>query len=457
MLKINNFLSTAILLLADITIIAFTLWVAIFTRSILPDVASIDKFNFFFKDDFYYIVYFLTFIVVFSFEMLYTKRLTFWDETKILLKSITLSTIILLAIFTLAKDSGDVSRLTLILAWFYGILFFPIFRFWTKKIIFKYGIYEKRLLVVSNQNGIIRVEDSINSEPNLGYKIYRRYNYDEKEDLTKQQSKILEVIKESDIDGVILALDDIKIRDSLIEATQYLVRKTFILPSSSSLAFLNSKIEHIMDTQEFMVKLENNLNHATSMLVKRGFDLFFAILLLPFILPLMVFISLIILIYTKTNPFFIQNRLGVCSSIFRCIKFQTIYPNGDAMLEDFFAKNPEEKKHWDTYKKIKGEDPRVTKIGKFLRKTSLDELPQIFNVLLGDMSFVGPRPYLEREIKDMRGKDYVIRIAKPGITGLWQVMGRSNLSFERRTELDEWYVRNWSLWLDFVILLKINI
>jgi undecaprenyl-phosphate galactose phosphotransferase len=116
--------------------------------------------------------------------------------------------------------------------------------------------------------------------------------------------------------------------------------------------------------------------------------------------------------------------------------------------------NGEALAQWNKYKKLKDYDPRLTKIGKFLRRTSLDELPQIFNVLKGEMSLFGPRPYLPDEECEMNDCIDLILLTRPGITGLWQVSGRNELAFKDRLKLDAWYVLNWSLWLDIVILFK---
>jgi undecaprenyl-phosphate galactose phosphotransferase len=131
-----------------------------------------------------------------------------------------------------------------------------------------------------------------------------------------------------------------------------------------------------------------------------------------------------------------------------------MYKDADKILAELLEKNPELKKEWEESFKLKN-DPRVTKIGKFLRKTSLDELPQIFNVLKGEMSLVGPRPVTQEELEKYY-KDYAKYYLSvwPGITGLWQVSGRSDLSYKERVFLDAWYVRNWNLWLDFLILLN---
>jgi undecaprenyl-phosphate galactose phosphotransferase len=131
-----------------------------------------------------------------------------------------------------------------------------------------------------------------------------------------------------------------------------------------------------------------------------------------------------------------------------------MHVDGDSRLQDYLKDHPEAREEWEKYKKLKSSDPRVTRVGRIIRKSSLDELPQLFNIISGKMSLVGPRPYLSEEL--LGKESFVDRIAKakPGITGLWQVSGRSELSFEERTALDDYYIRNWTLWLDLVILFR---
>jgi undecaprenyl-phosphate galactose phosphotransferase len=151
---------------------------------------------------------------------------------------------------------------------------------------------------------------------------------------------------------------------------------------------------------------------------------------------------------------FSQERIGKEGKSFRCYKFRTMYIDTEQQFNSHLEKNPEAKTEWEQHQKLKN-DPRITKIGDFLRKTSLDELPQLFNVLKGEMSLVGPRPVTRREIDDYYKDKAELCFGVPlGVTGLWQVSGRSNTGYDYRIALDLWYVRNWNLWLDIVILLK---
>ncbi|MGB4096731.1 MAG: undecaprenyl-phosphate galactose phosphotransferase WbaP, partial [Acetomicrobium sp.] len=165
------------------------------------------------------------------------------------------------------------------------------------------------------------------------------------------------------------------------------------------------------------------------------------------------FIALFIKLDSKGPVFYRQTRYGKDGKPFKAWKFRTMVENADVVLKEYLARHPELKEEWDRDQKLR-DDPRVTRVGKFLRKTSLDELPQIFNVIKGEMSVVGPRPIVQNEIEKY-GKYYSLYTkVKPGITGLWQVSGRNDVSYEERVALDAYYVRNWSVWLDLYILAR---
>lgn len=189
-------------------------------------------------------------------------------------------------------------------------------------------------------------------------------------------------------------------------------------------------------------------------MIKRMMDIvggFFGTLLL---VPLTIGIYIANLIVNDKGPiFYAQKRIGKNGKIFTIYKYRSMVVNADKKLNRYLKENEEAKKEYEKYKKLK-DDPRITKVGNFLRKTSLDEFPQFINVLKGEMSLVGPRPYLRREKKDMGDNYKVITSVKPGITGYWQVNGRSEKDFKERTSMDVAYVHDQNLWFDVKIIVK---
>jgi exopolysaccharide production protein ExoY len=184
---------------------------------------------------------------------------------------------------------------------------------------------------------------------------------------------------------------------------------------------------------------------------KRIIDLLVASLTLVLLAPLMIIVTCLIKFSIGGPVIFAHSRIGYGGRTFKCYKFRTMPHNADEMLLGYLAANPEAEREWQLHRKLKN-DPRVTSLGRLLRKSSIDELPQLFNVLLGDMSCVGPRPIVREEL-DYYGLNALTYLkVRPGLTGLWQVSGRNRLSLDQRVSLDCSYVRNWSIWLDFRIL-----
>jgi Undecaprenyl-phosphate galactose phosphotransferase WbaP len=186
-------------------------------------------------------------------------------------------------------------------------------------------------------------------------------------------------------------------------------------------------------------------------LAKRATDFLLTITIALIALPLLAALALMVKLNSPGSVFYAQERLGFKGRRFRAWKFRTMIADADQVLEHYLGSNPNYRDEWQRDHKLK-HDPRITAIGRFLRKTSLDELPQIWNVLRGEMSLVGPRPIVTAEIPKY-GKCYdLYQRVRPGITGLWQVSGRNNTTYEERVQLDGYYVRNWSPWLDLCIL-----
>lgn len=188
--------------------------------------------------------------------------------------------------------------------------------------------------------------------------------------------------------------------------------------------------------------------------IKRTFDILFSLTVLTLLSPLYLLLILSIRLSSKGKAIYWQERIGRGGKPFKCYKLRTMYQNADARLAALLKQNPKLKKEWKETHKLKN-DPRVTKLGKFLRKTSLDELPQFWNVLKGDLSVVGPRPVVQEEIDEHFGvKAYKILSIRPGITGIWQVSGRSDTSYDSRISMDEHYIDTRSFFLDFKLVLK---
>jgi Undecaprenyl-phosphate galactose phosphotransferase WbaP len=188
-------------------------------------------------------------------------------------------------------------------------------------------------------------------------------------------------------------------------------------------------------------------------LTKTCIDLSVAILIGVIALPILMLLAICIWLDSPGPVFFRQTRIGQGGHTFQALKFRTMAVNADLLLERYLADQPELRQLWQQNQKLKY-DPRLTRLGRLLRRTSLDELPQLWNVLRGEMSLVGPRPIIAAEIERYANKFSLYTRVKPGLTGLWQVSGRNNTSYDDRVSLDAYYVRNWSVWLDAYILLR---
>ncbi len=186
-------------------------------------------------------------------------------------------------------------------------------------------------------------------------------------------------------------------------------------------------------------------------LVKRLLDILIVFSFLPCLLPLFLIVAAIVRLSSPGPILYRQRRIGRFGREFNLWKFRSMYVNGDEILRHYLQANPEAAREWTQSRKLKM-DPRVTRLGKLLRRTSLDELPQFLNVLAGSMSLVGPRPIVSAEKAQYRDAYFFYASARPGLTGLWQVSGRSDLTYHQRVTLDEEYIRSWNLGLDLQIL-----
>ena len=185
---------------------------------------------------------------------------------------------------------------------------------------------------------------------------------------------------------------------------------------------------------------------------KRMMDVTIAATALVVLSPILIMVAALVRLRMGGGILYSQPRVGRDGLLFDCYKFRTMVPGGEALLQAYFIDNPDAKAEWDESQKLKN-DPRVTRIGRWLRKSSLDELPQLFNVLIGDMSCVGPRPVVEEELKRYGAHAADYTSVRPGLTGIWQISGRNRLSYPERVKLDVDYIRQWSLKRDIAILI----
>jgi Undecaprenyl-phosphate galactose phosphotransferase WbaP len=201
------------------------------------------------------------------------------------------------------------------------------------------------------------------------------------------------------------------------------------------------------------VEAHKNTLNAVDIVIKRAMDILLSFLLGVFALPVLALAAVLIWLDSPGPIFYAHPRIGKAGRRIKIYKLRTMVTDACSILEKHLRMHPEARQEWEQNGKLRS-DPRITRIGRYLRKYSIDELPQLLNVLKGDLSLVGPRPLPEDQVHHYRDKLDVYKSVQPGVTGIWQVSGRSHTSYEERVRFDVYYVRNWSFWLDLYILLR---
>jgi undecaprenyl-phosphate galactose phosphotransferase len=399
---------------------------------------------------------------ILMYEGAYTKKFTFWDEVKLLWKTSFFSTLSIFTIVSLGQFY-TVSRIAVLLIGLSAIVFFPLLRVTVKRSLIRAGLLKSKVLIVGVDDMGKRTVHALKREPNLGYEVIGFI--DENEPKTSycidgirvhgHLQRIERYVKKCDIQDVVIASEKIDKGQliHLINKLQHKVKNVLYIPDFSGMAVIGTELRHFFHDQMLALKIKNNLARPLNYFIKKLFDYTVSLILFFLLIIPILIISALIRLTSQGPAIFKQQRIGKDGEPFMCYKFRTMFSNADERLKNILITDPDARAEWQAYWKLQ-KDPRVTKIGNFLRKTSLDELPQIWNVLKGEMSLVGPRPYLPREWDALKEYSEIIHSVHPGITGLWQVSGRSDSSYEQRLSLDSWYVRNWNLWLDIVILIR---
>ncbi|MDY3122952.1 MAG: undecaprenyl-phosphate galactose phosphotransferase WbaP [[Actinobacillus] rossii] len=390
----------------------------------------------------------------------YTYRKPFWFELKEIFRTLVIFFVIELSIIALSKLY--VSRTFWILTWSVIFILTPAVRIILKKVLIRSGWYKKYTVIIGTGANAKEVSKALNDETYLGFNLHYFVSSDEIREDDIHDISIINVqgqdlLKSLDIDKTdtqfILALDNESMLDYWL---RYLAknkcRSVSVIPNMRGIPLYGTDMSLLFSHEMLLLRINNNLAKRFSRILKRTMDIFGSLTIITALSP--VLLTLYFLIKKDGgNAIYGHPRIGRNGKEFKCLKFRSMVVNSKEVLEHLLATDPEAKAEWDKDFKLRN-DPRITKVGAFIRKTSLDELPQLFNVLKGEMSLVGPRPIIKDELERYEEDvDYYL-MAKPGMTGLWQVSGRNDVDYETRVYFDSWYVKNWSLWNDIAILFK---
>lgn len=435
MLSINNVYKNYIRVILNLLVDIFSFYVSLIIAFKLRELLGIVFLSIFPTFDhklssyIFYLPFIITYISILSLLEINIKKRFFWEDVREYFKAILVYSLLIFASLSISRQIYDFSRTVIVLHIIFLIILNPVFKY-----LFTVFIINRILPIyvcyIGPKESLKKFFHSFLNDKYLGFKLV-------------------------DVDQAeyIFISDKLDNYWDIFLNFQKKKRKAYILEEKKDFPPLIYKIHLKIGESVMALEYENKLLDGFNLLVKRVIDYVISIVLLPIIIPLMILIAILIKLDSKGPVFYFHERVGKNGKKFKCIKFRTMYTDAEEKLKEYLY-NPDKKKEWETYRKLK-DDPRITKIGRFLRKTSLDEIPQIINVLKGDMSLVGPRPVTEEELNKYYGefKEYYISVY-PGITGLWQVSGRNKLSYKERIFLDVWYVLNWSIWIDFIILVK---
>jgi undecaprenyl-phosphate galactose phosphotransferase len=380
----------------------------------------------------------------------YSDRIPFWHDARLVAGS---SLCVFVGEIGLGIIHADLySRIPVLIA----LLLFPVVatvaNHLAKLMITEAGMRTIRVVVIGSHDKASEVQSALNSDPFLGYRIVGRLDPElfmsgpqtpRLRPLLEQYGAKCLLIAGDGTDAVYRQLTECALRERVEFATMV---QPCTAPSFAS------RPTYFFSHDAILLSFRDGLSQPVPRIAKSTMDILIALVALAVTAPLFIVISIANML--DGGPvLFRQRRIGAGGRSFYCLKFRTMVVDADRALQAAFAKNPALAIEWEERRKL-ANDPRVTRLGRFLRKTSLDELPQLLNVLRRDMSLVGPRPIVEGEVYLYGNNIAQYYATRPGLTGLWQVSGRSNTSYARRVQLDVWYVNNWTFWHDIAVLLK---
>lgn len=460
-LKLNYYLTPSLMLTADFIAVCLAIYTAVALRDGLVEILSIESARLAVKDAYLYLVLPTVYVSCIAYTNLYSRRMRFYQWAEVLFKVSTYITVTIIIVSYLLGIVGPISRLFMVLFWIISFLYVCLVRYLAKKALNQLGIWQRPVVIVGAGKTAELLANTFEQDTGIGYKIVGLVEDHQDRPLLKRYpnlgtfQEVEEAIHRANVQDVILATPGLKRKElvKLFYRIQPHVRNLTIVPDVFGVPIGNIDVDGLYNEKTILLKIHNNMRKRRNRLLKRAFDFcgsfFGTIAIAPFLLA----IGTAIYLSSPGPVIFSHKRIGETGKEFPCYKFRSMVANAQEVLEQHLKENPQLRKEWEKDFKLKN-DPRITKIGKFLRKTSLDELPQLLNVIKGEMSLVGPRPIINKEIERYGEYIHDYYLVKPGMTGYWQVSGRSDVDYAERVQMDAWYVRNWSLWQDIVLLCK---
>ena len=399
-------------------------------------------------------------IIYFFFGLYSTVCYSLIAESKKIIYSI-LTIFSFFATYTfLSKETEDFSRLFFSFSLIISIPILPLFRYYVRLFLGRINFFRTNVIIFGAGNTGQKIYSLLDDNRYIGLRPVLFFDKRAKQISKIDSIDILEGIENAGeyIDKVqarygILAIPSLPKEEKREIIDLYADRfiQFIIIPNLYGISSL--WIDSIDFAGQLGLQIKHKLILRRYKFLKRTFDFCASFFGLLFISPLLLIIWTLIKVSSKGPAIYSHKRYGHRGKSFPAYKFRSMVNDADKILQDYLDKNPEQKKEWEEDQKLKN-DPRITWIGNILRKTSLDELPQLFNVLKGEMSLVGPRPIVKNEIEKYGLNYFLYKRVRPGITGLWQVSGRNNTTYKERIDYDCYYVRNWSLSLDLYLLFR---
>lgn len=391
---------------------------------------------------------------------LYSKKMPFYQLVEKIFYACLYGVAFSVILMFLGKVSAEVSRLYVGLFAIFVFFFLVAERFLMKRTAGKSNFMRTPVLIVGaglTADVIIR---EFRKDTGLNYSVIGFLEDNEPKTEYVKDYPVLggfgdleKVVRETGVHTVLIAapgLSQEKLSD-LIYRAQTICSDVGIVPNLVAVPMSNVEAESYYDAKVMVLHVRNNLAMPYNRFLKRIFDIVLTIVGGLLISPILIGVAIWVYRDPPGPIVYKHRRVGKDGKEFDCYKFRSMCVDSTERLTKLLATDPAAKEEWDRTFKLKN-DPRITRSGEFLRKTSLDELPQLLNVLKGEMSLVGPRPIVQKEVP--RYKEFIKEyyMVPPGITGMWQVSGRSDIDYPERVSMDSWYVHNWSIWLDIVLL-----